>query len=75
MDRGASVCSPVGSKRLYPARLRGWGAIEDDTLTVVFNIWCLGGPKKGFLGSTTGTFEYDPDTNTLTDNWGIVWHR
>lgn len=57
-----------------PARLSGPGYVDGDDILLVGPVVCLpaGNPYRTRLAIT---FHYNANTDTLTDTFGIVWHR
>ena len=64
--------SATGACDGSPARIPGRGLVDGDHVLQVGSLICLPGGKKFKvqLGYT-----YDANTDTLTDDFGIVWHR
>ena len=57
-----------------PARVSGPGFVAGDVVVMYGTLVCLPGGNV-FRSRLTLSYEYDPDTGTLTDSFGIVWHR
>jgi hypothetical protein len=57
-----------------PAQLSGSGFVDGSDLLMVATLVCLPGGND-FRTRLTITFVYDTGTDTLTDAFGIVWHR
>jgi hypothetical protein len=74
-DDAATFCTPDAPPPVYPVKLLGVGTINGSSMTANLDIWCLTGPRKGFKGSITIDFQYDPNTDTVTDSLGEVWFR
>lgn len=67
-DESASVCGGA------PAQLTGPGAVNGTSLDVTGPLTCRpGGNQLRVRISVTWT--YDASTDTLTDQFGVVWHR
>jgi hypothetical protein len=56
------------------ARVSGPGFVDGDVVVMYGTLVCLPGGNV-FRSRLTLSYEYDPDTGTLTDSFGIVWHR
>jgi hypothetical protein len=59
-----------------PANVQGPGFVSGDEMVVFFTVTCPGsgkGPTTGLVGPAV--FTYDPDSDTMTDDSGTVWHR
>ena len=57
-----------------PAQITGPGHPEGDSVTMVGALTCL--PGGNFIRSRIVLgFVYDGSADTLTDDFGIVWHR
>ena len=57
-----------------PAHAQGSGEVDGNTLVMTGTLTCMpGGNPLRFRLSIT--FEYDPGTDTLTDDFGVLWHR
>ena len=57
-----------------PARISGPGFVEGEDLLMVGSIVCLPG-GNGLRERISIYFDYDAGSDTLTDDFGIVWHR
>lgn len=57
-----------------PARVSGPGFVDGNELLQVGSIVCLPGGND-FRTRIAISYVYDPGTDTLTDAFGIVWHR
>ena len=57
-----------------PARISGPGFVDGDGVVMVGPLVCLPGGNV-FRERFAIGFEYDPGADTLTDDFGIVWHR
>lgn len=57
-----------------PARVSGPGFVDGDELLQIGNIVCLPGGND-FRTRIAISYVYDHGTDTLTDAFGIVWHR
>ena len=55
------------------AQLTGRGYPDGDTVTMVGALTCV--PGGNLVPSFALGFVYDSGTDTLTDEFGIVWHR
>jgi hypothetical protein len=66
-DHMATVCG--GDKAIG----RGAANVEGDTISSLLEIWCLN-PRR-FLADSSFNAVYDPITDTLIDEYGIVWNR
>ena len=59
-----------------PANVQGPGFVSGVEMTVFFTVTCPGsgrGPTTGLVGPIVYT--YEPDSDTMTDDSGTVWHR
>jgi hypothetical protein len=57
-----------------PAHVQGAGVVDGDRLVMTGTLTCMpGGNPLRFRVSIT--FEYNPDTDTLTDDSGVTWYR
>lgn len=65
--------SATGACNGDPARISGPGFVDGSDLLMVATLVCL--PGGNAFGRITIGFEYDAGTDTLSDNFGIVWHR
>ena len=68
LDDSASVCG--GS----PATVEGQAAGTGTSLTMAGVVTCRPGGNP-FRSRITIAFEYSPDADTLTDSFGVTWHR
>ena len=68
-DRTSGICE--GS----PAKVTGRGVAEGNELAARGTLVCLpgGNPLPGERIDVS--YHYHPGTDTLTDSWGVVWHR
>ena len=57
-----------------PARLSGPGFVDGDNVLMVAALVCLPGGND-FRGRVTVGFQHDTETDTLTDDFDIVWSR
>ncbi len=57
-----------------PARVSGPGFVDGNDLVMVGAVVCLPGGNP-FRSRFTISYEYDAGSDTLTDAFGIVWHR
>jgi hypothetical protein len=57
-----------------PARISGPGFVEGEDLLMVGSIVCLPG-GNGLRERISIFFDYDAGSDTLTDDFGIVWQR
>ena len=57
-----------------PARLSGPGFVDGDDVLMVAALVCLPGGND-FRGRITVGFHYDSGTDTLIDDFGIIWSR
>jgi hypothetical protein len=57
-----------------PARVSGPGVVDGDGVQMFGTLVCLPGGNV-FRSRITLGYEYDPGAGTLTDSFGIVWHR
>jgi hypothetical protein len=57
-----------------PARLSGPGFVDGDDVLMVATLVCLPG-GNAFRGRLAVGFHYDGGTDTLTDDFGIIWSR
>lgn len=66
------ACDPAG-----PATLEGTGEVSADGTTIVVTFDSLVCPQGEELLELpiAVTFVHDPETDTLTDDFGVVWHR
>jgi hypothetical protein len=68
VDNSATVCGGD------PARLSGPGYVEGDNVLMVAVLVCQPGGNVLKERLTIG-FQHDTEAQTLTDDFGIVWHR
>jgi hypothetical protein len=54
------------------AVVRGIGTVAGDSLSGTFAVRCANGTA---VPDTPVTWEYDSETDTLTDSFGVVWSR
>ena len=74
-DDGASVCGQDAyGVPLYAAIGLGTGSASGNTLVVTLAITCLSHPSR-FYGNVPVAYTYNPSTDTLTDQIGVVWTR
>lgn len=74
-DDGASVCGQDAyGVPLYAANGLGTGRATGNTLLVTLAITCLSRPSV-FYGNVPVAYTYNPSTDTLTDQIGVVWSR
>jgi hypothetical protein len=57
-----------------PARVSGPGFVDGNDLVMVGTVVCLPGGNQ-FRSRFDISYDYDAGTDTLTDAFGIVWHR
>ena len=57
-----------------PAQVKGPGYPDGDSVTMVGTLTCLPGGNVFRTRIAIG-FVHDDATDTLTDDFGIVWHR
>jgi hypothetical protein len=67
-DSATSVCGGA------PARISGPGYVDGDSLVAVGVLVCLPGGNVLRERLAIG-YQYDAATDTLTDDFGILWHR
>jgi hypothetical protein len=68
VDASASVCGGD------PARLSGPGYVDGDSVLMVAVLVCQ--PGGNVLNERLAIgFQHDTEADTLTDDFGIVWHR
>jgi hypothetical protein len=68
----SSAGDPSCGVPMRSATARGAGIEAGATLKVTLAVNCHNGTPHD---DVPYTFTYDPSTNTLTDNFGIVWSR
>jgi len=66
--------SATGACNGSPARVSGPGFVDADEVVMFGTLVCLPGGNV-FRSRLTLGYEYDANTDTLTDSFGIVWHR
>jgi hypothetical protein len=66
--------SATGACNGAPARVSGPGFVDGDVVVMFGTLVCLPGGNV-FRSRLTLGYEFDPGTGTLTDSFGIVWHR
>jgi hypothetical protein len=66
--------SATGACNGAPARVSGPGFVDGDVVVMFGTLVCLPGGNV-FRSRLTLGYEFDPGTDTLTDSFGIVWHR
>lgn len=66
--------SATGACNGAPARVSGPGFVDGDGVLMFGTLVCLPGGNV-FRSRITLGYEYDPGAGTLTDSFGIVWHR
>jgi hypothetical protein len=69
-DDAASVCNPPLQR---PAEGSGVGQVSGSDLTVTLTVYCL--QPHEFFVTREVIYTYDSASNTLTDSFGVVWHR
>jgi hypothetical protein len=69
-DDGASACGWPEDN--VTATLNGTGTVSGDTLTTDLTGQCNG---TGQDLSSSATYTYDSNTNTLLDSFGVTWSR
>lgn len=69
-DAGASVCGWPAVN--VTATLIGQATVSGSSATADLAGQCNG---TGQSLASTSTFTYDSGTNTLTDTFGVIWHR
>jgi hypothetical protein len=67
-DAATAVCG--GS----PAKVTGPGYTFDDTVVMLGTLTCMPGGNP-FRSRIAITFVHDGASDTLTDGFGVVWHR
>lgn len=67
-DRTGGVCG--GS----PAKVTGRGIAAGDELTAPGTLVCLPGGNPSRRERIV-VYHYDAGSDTLTDSWGVEWHR
>jgi len=74
-DDGASTCGVFDENGdpTVAAIGKGTGTADGDDLTASFMLKCQMPASPPFMA--TVTFTYDSGTDTLTDNFGVVWYR
>jgi len=58
-----------------PAGMEGVGVLDGENTINASFVWWTVPTGDPVLGLFDGSFTYDPDTNTVTDPDGIVYHR
>lgn len=73
-DDGASICGldPDTGDFLYAASARGSLTASGDYLSGTMPVYCQTSPPS-LWGTYFFEYWYDPGTDTLTDNLGVVW--
>jgi hypothetical protein len=73
-DFGASTCGldPETGEILYAASLEGTLSLSNGMLSGTLPIYCQTAPPT-FDSDAFLQFTYDPATDTLVDNFGVVW--
>jgi len=66
-DTASAACQGV------PLDIAGTGTFSDQTLKVRFTFVCPGSPDP--LGPYDSWYRYNSASDTITDNWGVVWRR
>jgi hypothetical protein len=66
--------SATGACNGDPARVSGPGFVAGDSVVMFGTLVCLPGGNV-FRSRITLGYDYDPGTGTLTDSFGVVWHR
>ena len=66
--------SATGACNGSPARVSGPGFVNGEDVVMFGTLVCLPGGNV-FRSRLTLGYEYDAGTDTLTDSFGIVWHR
>jgi len=66
--------SATGACNGAPARVSGPGFVDGDVVVMFGTLVCLPGGNV-FRSRITLEYEYDPATGTLSDSFGVVWHR
>ena len=66
--------SATGACNGAPARIVGPGFVDGNVVVFEGTLVCLPGGNP-FRSRLTLGFGYDAGTDTLTDSFGIVWHR
>jgi hypothetical protein len=67
-DDSATVCNGA------PARIVGPGFVDGSDVVMEGTLVCLPGGNP-FRSRLAIGFRYDAGTDTLTDSFGVVWHR
>lgn len=57
-----------------PARFKGSGLVDGDSLLMTGTLTCMPGGNPLRFRVSLG-FVYNPETDTLTDDSGVTWHR
>lgn len=57
-----------------PARISGPGFVDGDDIRLIGPVICLPGGNV-FTSRFAVTYDYDAGTDTLTDDFGVVWER
>jgi hypothetical protein len=70
LDYADDVATHCGGN---PATATATGTPAGDTLSVSFVVYCEN--PKAFWGNAPYTFTYTKATDTMADNYGVVWHR
>lgn len=74
-DNGATVCLNNFGE-FSKASGGGFADIDGNSITLTTDIDChLSTGKTTWASDFELTFTYDPGTDTITDQFGIVWHR
>lgn len=73
-DFGASTCGldPETGDFLYAAFIEGILSLSNGMLSGTLPLYCQTAPPT-FDGNAFLQFTYDPATDTLVDNFGVVW--
>jgi hypothetical protein len=73
-DFGASTCGldPETGDFLYAASIEGTFSLSNGMLSGTLPLYCQTSPPT-FDGDAFLQFTYDPATDTLVDNFGVVW--
>lgn len=67
LDQAGTVCGGA------PASVAGTGVVDGDSLVLTGTLACR--PGGAILGRGSIGFTYDAGSDTLTDEFGVVWRR
>jgi hypothetical protein len=73
-DFGASTCGldPETGDFLYAASIEGTLSLSNGMLSGILPLYCQTAPPT-YDGNAFIQYTYDPATDTLVDNFGVVW--